>query len=184
MSMTQWHEMNAKTKQDAVTALLKEGKTYSQVAEIFNVTRNAVAGAVNRFKTRVGMSPEELGKLQTRKASMKKLKEEKAERQKHLYDDIIFVPHVHRAPSVAIPSDRWAPLAGSVPVTLMDLKPQHCRWPVGNHMFCGQRSEDNTYGRIRYCATHNAMAYRQWEVKGNGPRAKAENDQRGARRWL
>ncbi len=49
-------------------------------------------------------------------------------------------------------------------VTLLDLEPHHCRWPVDapdlvNHRFCGVTREDG----LPYCKAHAKRAYRPEE---------------------
>lgn len=46
-------------------------------------------------------------------------------------------------------------------VLLLDLKPQHCRWPINNggpYRFCGAHKES---GVLPYCAQHRKMRYRR-----------------------
>lgn len=46
-------------------------------------------------------------------------------------------------------------------VLLLDLKPQHCRWPIndgGPYRFCGAHKEA---GVLPYCAHHRKMRYRR-----------------------
>ena len=77
------------------------------------------------------------------------------------------------------PPDRqraFEPMPGCEPVTLFDLSPMQCRWPVNGFdgdepIFCGQFCERDE----AYCAFHQRIAYRssdrpQTAVFGSNPR--------------
>lgn len=56
--------------------------------------------------------------------------------------------------------EAWEPIPGFAPVSLLDLEPGQCRWPVGSdgtHTFCGA-----TVGHGPYCPHHH-----EWSI-GNG----------------
>ena len=68
------------------------------------------------------------------------------------------------APHVMVnwkPRASSAPLAVSVPVKFMELRPSMCRWPIGDPQhfetfrFCGSACPS----KASYCKTHNAIAH-------------------------
>lgn len=59
----------------------------------------------------------------------------------------------------------------SEPVTIMELRGHHCRWPVGEpgtpeFRYCGAPRADMDQPRRPYCAEHEAIAYNKHQPKG------------------
>ena len=68
----------------------------------------------------------------------------------------IVAPNVER-----INSRAFKPLLGSAPVTLLQLEPGQCKWPVGDEptLFCGCPAEAESDGRPpRYCSAHLTLS--------------------------
>lgn len=83
------------------------------------------------------------------------------------------------ADSRVLKSRIWEPLPGAVPVSLMELAPLGCKWPVGDPMlpgamFCGLH---RITGDERYCAVH-AEAARGSEQPPIAIRATARHPRR------
>lgn len=60
-------------------------------------------------------------------------------------------------------------------ITLLDLKPEHCRWPIAGAgettVFCGAATKENS----SYCPTHHAVAYL--------PPREARREKRAMDKW-
>ena len=55
------------------------------------------------------------------------------------------------------------------PVTLLDLEPHHCRWPVSDPvMYCGADKQDGFF----YCPKHCSMAYQKPRARGDNSRLR------------
>jgi hypothetical protein len=52
--------------------------------------------------------------------------------------------------------DKWSPLPGVDPVGIMALANHHCRWPVGDKLYCGANKKDSH----AYCERHCEVAFR------------------------
>lgn len=127
--------------------LWAEGLSASQIANrLGGVTRNAVIGRVHR----IGLP----GRAKSTRPKSRK-------RKRH-----------HSPPSQPMPVPSGQSTAGAPSkksyttwrrneaVTLIELKPHHCRWPVGEmtgerQKFCGQQSEAGA----PYCGHHDSIAY-------------------------
>lgn len=166
--MKPWHQLSPVEKQEAVISLIITGMTYSQVAEKFNIPRNAVAGVVNRYKTRTGLIPKSDPRLPKPPKLPIPPKPIEAKPPRGGLT-IVYFEKKHR-PERIVPEEMWAPLKGTTPVKLTEARASQCRWPVGMHTYCGASSVDNGFGRITYCASHNAVAYRTPDVR-HGPRS-------------
>ena len=134
---------------DDRVALLKklwgEGKTAAEIAgELGGVTRNAVIGKAHRLKLSNRVSPIQQNKKQI--PANKSVPEKKIETSK------VVATNVSLSPAA---SDK-----GRKTVPLMALKPDMCRWPIGDPQeetfgFCG----DHIIPGLPYCTDHAKMAY-------------------------
>lgn len=126
---------------DDRVALLKklwgEGKTAAEIASTLGgVTRNAVIGKAHRLKLSNRVSPIQQNK---KPAAPVKAAPEKKPPQKH-----VIAEHD----------------ANREGVSLIDLKPSQCRWPLGDPQeegfgFCG----DHRLSGLPYCSEHAQVAY-------------------------
>lgn len=145
---------------------LFEGKSSSQIAAIFKVTRNAVIGRIHRN----GWSrprPGDIKRIETRMANRK------------LADAAPTPPKAPEPPprprAFSRPPAMIEPLqpappdpAPKKPIDLMALTSRTCRWPFGTpgtdaFGFCGHRTEEGK----TYCARHTAMAFVPVEKRKN-----------------
>ncbi len=132
------HPVWTEERETRLRELYEQGFSASQIAvELDGVTRNAVCGKIDR-----------LG-LEGRRRSMKP----KGVRK----------PRVQRHTPFRLPDLRTEPLPimdqqSDAPVTLLDLEPHHCRWPVSDapYMFCGGTKQDGS----SYCGHHDNIARR------------------------
>lgn len=183
MEETSWN----RETDNKLFALRLEGLSFSQIAAILGKTKNAVIGRYGRQKNlrdanspdlqRFGAPPlseEEVKRIfELRKQGLGTpaiaaqlgrsqnciLKKIKAMNGKMAARDITLTI----APSKEYKSPKreaYQSFAASGGVTLMELTPHTCRWPVGdprhdNFRFCGDYAEP---GRV-YCCQHYALAY-------------------------
>jgi GcrA cell cycle regulator len=131
--MTMW----TKERIAQLCELRDQGFSAEQIAAKIGVTRNAVIGKVNRLG---------LVKQDTRPKTVRKLK-----------------PHIRNARLEPAVQAKPLPLPvldskSDAPVTLLDLEPHHCRWPVSDapFMFCGGAKQDGS----SYCEYHADIAKR------------------------
>lgn len=133
---------------DDRVALLKklwgEGKTAAEIAgELGGVTRNAVIGKAHRLKLSNRVSPIQQNKKQI--PANKSVPEKKIETK-------VLATNISLSPS--------ASAKGRKTVPLMALRPDMCRWPIGdpqeeNFGFCG----GHIITGLPYCPEHAKMAY-------------------------
>lgn len=136
---------------DDRVALLKklwtEGRSAAEIAkELGGITRNAVIGKAHRLKLSNRVSP--IQQNNKKPAAAKPV-------EKRIEKSVADLP-LSKAVVKAKQPDREA---GSL-LSLLDLKPRMCRWPVGDPHdetfgFCG---EDVIMG-LPYCCEHAKMAY-------------------------
>jgi GcrA cell cycle regulator len=136
---------------DRVAALRQmhaDGWTFSQIGRELGTTRNAVIGRAWRLHLRARLTPEIL-ELRRQRAKLRRTKPYQP-RELVREDRPKRIPKPeHCDLPVTQPSD---------PVSLIDLKFHHCRWPcVGwgiNVVFCG----DHRTGEGPYCGRHAEVA--------------------------
>jgi hypothetical protein len=122
---------------------ISHGKIAAALSAEFGcrVTRNAVIGKVARDR---------IARPERRIGNEAKTRNDRPKRRKVTWLDEVLPPR--RKPLAT------SPLATADPITLMDLRPHHCRWPLGepsDMLYCGA-------GRLEphpYCAGHAAIAY-------------------------
>lgn len=114
-----------KCQNEQLERLWKNGLSISKIASEMGRTRNQVIGRAHRM----GLS------VKYPRAPCKNA-----------------FKQIRRAPNRIIAT--WAPIIGCEPVSIMDLKPHHCRWPIDGQGYCGrQRSEPTSY-----CLEHNDLS--------------------------
>ena len=112
-----------------------------------NRTRNAIIGRAWRIglKTIRGLTPRQNVSRETIPPKAKPMRLATPIKKKAP------PPKLPVSPPIA-PLDHWQPLAGIVPVPLLELHEEHCRWPVTGGS-CGCQKEEGS----SYCKTHRAM---------------------------
>jgi GcrA cell cycle regulator len=131
--MTKWTEERI----ELLKQLTVEGRSASIIAALLGVTRNAVIGKWHRLRLSLNRPPRPRPSRPPR---------------------VPRAPAVIRKPQIAyitsLPFE-----SPENPLTLFELEPHHCRWPVGleggPHLFCGNTVAD---GRS-YCGRHCKMAH-------------------------
>lgn len=107
---------------DAVISAFNDGRSYTQIAEEFEVARNVIAGAIFRARKRGEVQREKLP-TRARRVSSAAIRQEPPK------------------------PDEMAPVIDYTPlrVSFFDLKAEHCRWPlwkadapISEKQFCGR----------------------------------------------
>jgi hypothetical protein len=127
----------------------EEGLSSGDIAYVMGITRNAVIGRVRRMGLQFRKDTKVKPRLKPRKQYEKT---SPTWRQKPLL-------------AVSLPGDTrpllgeaWAPLYGIEPVSLVDLDPGMCKWPIGEarpYRFCGAHADG------AYCEYHTALSVGQ-----------------------
>ena len=149
---------------EKLTRLWAEGASASQIAtELGGVSRNAVIGKVHRLK---------LAQRKTKTATVRRPAAPRAASAgaspavTRLAPTPVARGGAAVAPSLEELPEIPRPAADIVPIfprlTLMELGPSTCRWPIGDPMspdfrFCGARTQDGA----TYCSHHACLAYQQ-----------------------
>lgn len=146
---------------EQLKSLLDDGLSAAQIAaNLGGVTRNSVIGKVSRlglnFKSKHATSSGMHRIIRPARARrnggavVASIKATRA-RAKALCDLLT-------EPTILAPE----PISSCPPIALLDLRDEHCRWPIGDpgekgFGFCGAPRHDNT---VSYCAGHCRIAYR------------------------
>lgn len=150
--------------------LWADGLSASQVAaELGHVSRNAVIGKVHRLGL-PGRKTAQPGSPVTKAArqSVQPVRQQIPSRP------VVYLVRGNAAvkqQAEEVPSEGLAEVVPIFPrVTLMELKPSSCKWPIGDpstpeFRFCGARTENGA----PYCTFHACMAY-QARSEGNQAR--------------
>ena len=136
---------------EELTRLWTSGMSATEIAVAMNiVSRDAVLGKVHRLKL-------------PKRRMFKPLKAKPAPRPKRSTANVNILrrPAAPVAPrrlfAAAAPpiENAWEPLVGSHPVSLLDLRDDQCRWPVGEPVrFCGCQAIE----KRSYCEHHYQMS--------------------------
>ena len=126
-------ELWTKERDAALREMREQGYSFSQIAvKLGLTTRNAAIGRANRLRLP---------------------KEPRVRREKQ--------SRVERHTPFRPPALKTEPLPlmdqqSDAPVTLLDLEPHHCRWPVSDapYAFCGATKQDGS----SYCGHHHRVA--------------------------
>lgn len=62
-------------------------------------------------------------------------------------------------PPRKVPDDKFTPLSNSNPMSILDLRRDHCRWPVGEDRYCCETVVTIPNKTSVYCRTHRGVAY-------------------------
>jgi|SRR5687767_15168124 len=149
-------------KVTVLTTLRDQGYSCSQIGDVIGMSRNAVIGKVHRLKLsaprkekRSGMLKptrrSETGLLRKRVLTPRPLEMRRLAEKMHAVE---LHPPAALLPTVP-PSEQGVP-----GVSLLDLQPHHCRWPIGevgaaDFHFCGDHRVE---GRP-YCSAHCRLAF-------------------------
>lgn len=133
------------TPEDDATLLRlrAQGRTSAEIARELGRTRNAICGRAKRIGAATPAKPP----AQPRKA--------RKSRAKPVEQRI-----AHSAIELRRAKRGFGPLPDSRPVSLVNVRSYHCRWPIDGEdfRFCGAVQAE---GRTSYCAAHTAMAWRR-----------------------
>lgn len=152
--------------------LWADGLSASQVAaELGQVSRNAVIGKVHRL----GLPGRKTGQTVS---SVKKAVRQSAQpvRKSAPPRPVPYLVRGNAAVNLdaeAMPAEAAADVMPIFPrVTMMELKPSSCKWPIGDPLtpdfrFCGARTENGA----PYCTYHACMAYQMRSENNQGKRA-------------
>lgn len=154
---------------DLLKKLWNDGLSASQIAgELGGVTRNAVIGKVHRL----GLSGRAKSPSSSTAAAAQRPRKPAAPRvsngfnaANHLRGNTALAPQLRPQPE-ARPEPRTEPVDPEVVVpfservTIMELKENMCRWPMGDptqadFRFCGQKTDTG----VPYCTHHCRVAY-------------------------
>ncbi len=143
---TPWTE----EREAELRSLWSEGLTAAIIAGRMGVSRNAILGKSHRL----GLNDRRQGVAAIRvKRAAKRVRRERQTEISDLVAERI-------RPGRPVSAQAFEPLEGTRPVTLLDLEPHHCRWPIGDPQdasfgFCGCKRAAGT----PYCEAHANRAY-------------------------
>lgn len=150
MNHGNWTEERVEMLRD----LWSQGLSASQVAaKIGDISRNAIIGKVHRLGLQGRDKPAAPGATRTnRPDSPRRIKP----RVRVVSNQQTFTEPKQRPAKSDYDAKEFEPIEGATPVRYMDLRPCHCRWPVGDldgeMLSCGlQRAPERAY-----CAEHVA----------------------------
>lgn len=143
---------------DERIAILKQGYadnlSYGQIAiKLGRVSRNAVIGKAHRMGL-MGRKPSPSG------PKFKEITVRPRRTKPFVPPQISAIPHLRdrrKPPEIHDANLKVVPEFSPNPISLVDLEPYNCRWPIGDGpiMFCG-----NWKAAGSYCPQHCRMAYR------------------------
>ncbi len=150
---------------DRLRELWAEGKSASVIGGELGRSKNAVIGKVHRLRlpTRVG------GKACVRKKPGPKAYNPGAFRKSRAKP-----PELHAARQPRPPRPQEVPPPEARMVSLLELQPGDCKWPIGDPVqtgfgFCGAKR----FASFCYCQHHVALAYIPAKKRGDAPKAPA-----------
>jgi GcrA cell cycle regulator len=148
---------------EALKALWLDGYSASQIAaEMGDLSRNAVIGKVNRLgvlrSNKTARAPrtrsEEKRRREERNHQLAVIRRRRREEIRAVLVAIVASDPIPEPVAVAMPS---------APITMTNLEPAHCRWPINDPRaadfhFCGRPRTSGAY-----CEGHYALAHRSVE---------------------
>lgn len=148
---------------DELVDMYNEGQSMGAIGNKFGRTRNAVAGQIMRIRARGSheLAPKRGSEGQPKrevKCKVASIVPVVPRRNK---------PFIVAKPPTPKPRIRLRMIESNTAVTLQELEPHHCRWPLGDprqsdFRFCGC-SRVNSKAHTPYCAEHTVMAGRHYE---------------------
>lgn len=138
-----------------------EGKTFTQTADILGISRGAIAGITSRHGIKSPNLPSVNKPLSTRMKPRAKAAKARQDALARQVEALSQVPELPEAPE-PLPA-AWLALPGSTPVSLADLPPNTCKWPVTDKMqFCALPVRLDPIGArtYHYCPAHHALGTR------------------------
>ena len=140
--------------------LYNKGYSYGKIAEVVGRSRNAIAGQMTKVR---GKGTYGIGPMRVRPGSRKLLPQTvKVKLQQKA--------PVRRPPVLGFKKPPTPILdvviADSAPVTLINLKPHHCKYPIGDprdeeFRYCGKTRKSNH----PYCAEHHRATVQPFPVR-------------------
>lgn len=188
--MTQWSEMSRQERTAEVVRLIEyEDMSYGDIAFHFGISRNVIAGVVNRFKDAGGvlLNRRQTGKNQFYSDPVKRglalsgqlplpetdserakrkaeINAKRSEQAKKIAAERKLLQAVATIPAASRIRPKAAPPQG---LSMMELTNDTCRWPKGEgpYSFCGNPTHRHADGRAVYCEAHASVAYRTYDAK-------------------
>lgn len=174
--MKAWNEMTSAEKVGVCVELSEtQDLSYLEIAVIFGVSRNVIAGTMHRFKEKGGVltNRRAIGNVwhgsKTKREKIVKEVNEKMGGALLAPKPAVKVTRTFTVPARVAPIKMNKPIVEPPPTGLgvMDLTNHTCRWPQGTgpYSFCGAPTAVSQSGRQVYCEYHNTAAYRPYEKK-------------------
>jgi GcrA cell cycle regulator len=174
--MTRGFELSAWTnaRVDRLTVLVADGRSSSEIAAELGggLTRNAIIGKATRLGLRLkGVGGKNKGrKPRAHGTAVPNAIRAIAERKKR--PKAAAPAKVHYLDATQELTDLPADQSASA-VTLLELEPHHCRWPLGDPLtpqfrFCGAKK----FGEQVYCGRHCRLSYQPYQRRADTPEQK------------
>jgi GcrA cell cycle regulator len=132
------------------------GLSGSLIAEEFGVSRNAVIGKIHRLGLGRARGEDSGRTTTTKDRGWRSHRQPRQARRRPFKLD---VPRFLK--DIGDQATELPPETIADPVTLIDLQPHHCRWPVDREgepmMYCGAAKCGEDYSS--YCAAHHRLAF-------------------------
>lgn len=128
---------------ERVGVMIRDGKTFSQIADVFKTTRSAIASVCKRKNLREKPVTNVERNARTRAATKKRVRKSVAP-----------TPVATNA-RTAVPRE----MLGGAGRAVLNLRAESCRWPIGdphdaNFRFCGEQRDVG----VPYCAHHQSIS--------------------------
>ena len=170
-----WSRMSPADKRDAVRQLIQyRGMTYDAAAASLGVTRNVVAGVVERSK-RSGVPIRSQNPARQPPPGGGRPPPDRRVKVKRHQGLTVFKPLVPPGTPTIDPTDAWLALPGSNPVRIEDHH-EGCRWPIGDAppiRYCNEPTLDH----LVYCAAHTLLGVRPSPPRVVTHTARRDRDQ-------
>lgn len=128
---------------DKIVELFNKGLSYSEIGAVVGGNRNQIAGLVNRLRA-AGFISESKNTMHKKPKPQRPPKQKPAPKNESS-ESFVFAPIINK------------PKRMDKNVTLLELEPRQCRYPVhsigSNHLFCGELDT----GDSQYCQIHKNL---------------------------
>ncbi len=156
--------------EEKLAQLWAEGKSFGDIAKVFDCRRGRISGKIDRMGLMGSGKGSKPGGADRALAIRTARAARPAPRVGRPPKPRAFKPPP--APKRIRPQEVPPPEARMV--SLMDLKPNDCKWPIGDPAkpgfgFCGAKQ----FGSFPYCQHHVAMAYVPVKARGSAPKMPA-----------
>jgi hypothetical protein len=145
---------------EIIRTMVSEGRTYSEIATHFGVTRNSIAGAADRFGARsCAMTSRPNNHI--RKPVKQPIRNDNSNRAV-VHPSQSVEARDHTAQNIRTVTQQ--PYGKGTP--LLELGPRCCRWATGEDengriLFCAAETSPS----ISWCKTHGALVFRKKETR-------------------